>query len=102
MTHQSYATNRNNYVPLHPVLAERLRAWQLRSPYPAPEDFLFPSETKKGKSPLYASTFVADYGSLLIVRFHEVDNDGHHILLELAAVEDAVMAHFRLHMVLLL
>lgn len=30
-------------------------------PYPAPDDFLFPSETKKGKSPLYASTFVADY-----------------------------------------
>ena len=51
----------NGYVPLHPVLAERLRAWQLRSPYPAPDDFLFPSETKKGKSPLYASTFVADY-----------------------------------------
>jgi integrase len=30
-------------------------------PYPSPEDFLFPSETKKGKSPLYPSTFVADY-----------------------------------------
>lgn len=51
----------NGYVPLHPMLADRLRAWQLRSPYPAPDDFLFPSETKKGKSPLYASTFVADY-----------------------------------------
>src|ERR1700733_7608634 len=51
----------NGYVPLHPVLADHLRAWQLRSPYPSPEDFLFPSETKKGKSPLYASTFVADY-----------------------------------------
>ena len=51
----------NGYVPLHLVLADRLRAWQLRSPYPAPDDFLFPSETKKGKSPLYASTFVADY-----------------------------------------
>jgi integrase len=51
----------NGYVPLHPMLADRLHAWQLRSPYPSPEDFLFPSETKKGKSPLYASTFVADY-----------------------------------------
>ena len=51
----------NGYVPLHPVLSDRLRTWQLRSPYPAADDFLFPSETKKGKSPLYASTFVADY-----------------------------------------
>jgi integrase len=51
----------NGYVPLHQMLAERLRTWQLRSPYPAPEDFLFPSEAKKGKVPLYASTFVADY-----------------------------------------
>jgi integrase len=51
----------DGYVPLHPMLADRLRAWQLRSPYPTPDDFLFPSETKKGKSPLYASTFVADY-----------------------------------------
>jgi hypothetical protein len=29
--------------------------------YLSPEDFLFPSETKNGKSPLYASTLVADY-----------------------------------------
>jgi integrase len=51
----------DGYVPLHPVLADRLHAWEQRSPYPAPDDFLFSSETKKGKSPLYASTFVADY-----------------------------------------
>lgn len=51
----------NGYVPLHPALADRLSAWQSRSPYPDPEDFLFASETKKGKAPLYASTFVADY-----------------------------------------
>lgn len=51
----------NGYVPLHPMLADRLRAWQLRSSYPAAEDFVFPSLTKNGKLPLYASTFVADY-----------------------------------------
>jgi len=51
----------NGYVPLHPVLADRLREWQLRSPYPAPGDFVFPSLTKNGNLPLYASTFVADY-----------------------------------------
>lgn len=51
----------DGFVPLHPMLADRLRAWQSRSPYPTPEDFLFPSERKKGKAPLYASTFVADY-----------------------------------------
>jgi integrase len=51
----------NGYVPLHPLLADRLRSWQLLSPYPAEEDFVFPSLTKHGTVPLYASTFVADY-----------------------------------------
>jgi integrase len=51
----------NGYVPLHPLLADRLRAWQMCSPYPSPHDFVFPSFRKKGKLPLYASSFVADH-----------------------------------------
>ena len=49
------------YVLLHPVLAERLQEWHLRSPHSQPEDFVFPSIRENGKIPLYASTFVADY-----------------------------------------
>ena len=49
------------YVPLHPVLAERLQYWHLRSPHSQPEDFVFPSIRENGRIPLYASTFVADY-----------------------------------------
>jgi hypothetical protein len=38
-----------------------LHAWQLRTPYSAAEAFVFPSLSKHGAVPLYASTFVADY-----------------------------------------
>ncbi len=51
----------NGYVPLHPMLADHLRAWHLQSPYSKEEDFVFPSLKQNGKIPLYASTFVADY-----------------------------------------
>lgn len=51
----------NGYVPLHPLLADRLRRWQLCSPHSEKNDFVFPSLTKQGAVPLYASTFVADY-----------------------------------------
>jgi integrase len=37
-----------------------LHAWQLRTPYSAAEAFVFPSLSKHGPVPLYASTFVAD------------------------------------------
>jgi integrase len=51
----------DGYVPLHPVLAGHLRAWQRQTPHVKPTDFVFPSMRTKGKKPLYASTFVADY-----------------------------------------
>jgi integrase len=51
----------DGYVPLHPVLAERLRSWQRATSFGKPEDFVFPSLRSEGKKPLYASSFVADY-----------------------------------------
>jgi len=51
----------DGYVPLHPVLAERLRSWQRATSFGKPEDFVFPSLRSDGKKPLYASSFVADY-----------------------------------------
>jgi len=51
----------DGYVPLHPVLAERLRSWQTATSFGKPEDFVFPSLRSEGKKPLYASSFVADY-----------------------------------------
>ena len=51
----------NGFVPLHPVLAERLLLWKVRTPYPEGGDFVFPSVREKGRKPLYASSFVADY-----------------------------------------
>ena len=49
------------YVPLHPLLAGHLRHWRATSPYSAPPDFVFPSLKEKGRVPLSASIFVADY-----------------------------------------
>ena len=51
----------DGYVPLHPVLAAHLRAWQQQSAFAKEEDFVFPSMRAKGKKPLYAASFVADY-----------------------------------------
>jgi integrase len=51
----------DGYVPLHPVLAERLRSWQGATSFGKLEDFVFPSLRSEGKKPLYASSFVADY-----------------------------------------
>ena len=51
----------DGYVPMHPVLAAPLRAWQQQTPYAKESDFVFPSMREKGKKPLYASSFVADY-----------------------------------------
>jgi integrase len=51
----------DGYVPLHPALAGHLREWQRQSPYAQSTDFLFPSMRAKGRKPLYASSFVADY-----------------------------------------
>lgn len=51
----------DGYVPLHPLLADALRRWREQTPYAKETDFVFPSLKAKGKLPLYASTFVADY-----------------------------------------
>ena len=51
----------DGYVPLHPVLAGHLRAWQRQTPYAKTTDFVFPSMKERGRKPLYASSFVADH-----------------------------------------
>ena len=51
----------DGHVPLHPILAEHLREWQSHTPHAKGADFVFPSLRAKGKKPLYASSFVADY-----------------------------------------
>ena len=51
----------DGYVPLHPVLAHFLREWRAQTSYAADEDFVFPSLRTKGRVPLSASIFVADY-----------------------------------------
>jgi integrase len=51
----------NGYVPLHPLLARHLQDWRGRTPYANEADFVFPSLKAKGKVPLSASIFVADY-----------------------------------------
>ncbi len=51
----------DGYVPLHPLLAAQLRQWRQQTPYAKDADFVFASMKAKGKLPLYASTFVADY-----------------------------------------
>jgi len=51
----------DSYVPLHPVLAHHLRAWQTHTPYAKDTDFVFPSLKAHGRIPLSASAFVADH-----------------------------------------
>jgi integrase len=51
----------DGYVPLHPVLAGHLRAWQQQTPYAKDADFVFPSMRARGRKPLCSSVFVADY-----------------------------------------
>ncbi|MGA7077463.1 MAG: site-specific integrase [Terriglobales bacterium] len=51
----------DGYVPMHPVLAGHLRQWHHETPHAKDTDFVFPSMRAKGKKPLYASSFVADY-----------------------------------------
>jgi integrase len=51
----------DGYVPLHPVLAGHLRAWLKQTLHAKETDFIFPSLIARGRKPLYASTFVADY-----------------------------------------
>jgi integrase len=51
----------DGYVPLHPILAARLRLWREQSLYSKDADFAFPSLRARGRVPLSASVFVADH-----------------------------------------
>ena len=51
----------DGYVPLYPVLAGHLRAWQRQTPHAKTDDFVFPSIREKGRKSLYPSSFVADH-----------------------------------------
>jgi integrase len=51
----------DGYVPLHPVLAGHLRAWQRQTPHAKETDFVFPSLRAMGRKPLSSSVFVADH-----------------------------------------
>src|ERR1017187_9174717 len=51
----------DGYVPLHPVLAGHLRAWQRQTPHTKATDFVFPSMRADGRKPLCSSVFVADH-----------------------------------------
>jgi len=48
-------------VPLHPLLAESVKAWQQESPYSQPTDWMFPSLKLRGKKPRCANMLVRDY-----------------------------------------
>jgi integrase len=48
-------------VPLHPLLAQALKAWRNETPYAANEDLVFPSMRLKGKKPPRANMLVADH-----------------------------------------
>jgi integrase len=46
---------------MHSLLAEFMRAWQMRTPYPQPEDWVFPSFRLGGSKPRAANMLVEDY-----------------------------------------
>lgn len=48
-------------VPLHPLLAEFMRAWHDRTSYPQPDAWVFPSSRLNGKKPRAANMLVEDY-----------------------------------------
>lgn len=58
---ETKTSSSDGYVPLHAVLAHFLRGWWAQTPHAAESDFVFPSLLKKGRVPLSASVFVADY-----------------------------------------
>ena len=51
----------DGYVPLHPILAGHLCAWQRQTPHAKETDFVFPSLRARGRKPLSSSVFVADH-----------------------------------------
>jgi integrase len=48
-------------VPMHPALAEVLKAWQTETPYNKPDDFVFASFKLQGKKPRTGNMIVEDY-----------------------------------------
>jgi len=48
-------------VPMHPALAEVLKAWQSETPYNKPDDFVFASFKLEGKKPRTGNMIVEDY-----------------------------------------
>ncbi len=48
-------------VPLHPVLAAYLGEWQQQMLFSGPQDWVFPSEKRKGRQPRVANMLVEDY-----------------------------------------
>jgi integrase len=48
-------------VPMHPALAEVLKAWQAETPYNKPDDFVFASFKLRGKKPRTGNMIVEDY-----------------------------------------
>ena len=48
-------------VPMHLLLAEFMRAWQIRTTYPQPEDWAFPSFRLDGRKPRAANMLVEDH-----------------------------------------
>ncbi len=48
-------------VPMHSLLAEFMRAWQMRTPYRQPEDWVFPGFRLGGSKPRAANMLVEDY-----------------------------------------
>jgi len=51
----------DGYVPLHPILAGHLCAWQRQTPHAKETDFVFPSLRARGRKPLSSSVFVANH-----------------------------------------
>lgn len=48
-------------VPLHEILAEVMRDWQISSPYNRAEDWVFPSFRLKGQQPRVAGMLIKDH-----------------------------------------
>lgn len=48
-------------VPLHSLLADFMKAWKQQTPYPQPQDWVFPSLKLRGRKPRAANMLVQDY-----------------------------------------
>jgi integrase len=48
-------------VPMHPALAQVVKAWQTETPYSKPDDFVFASFKLQGKKPRTGNMIVEDY-----------------------------------------